>query len=83
MNPSYRPILEYHFPTAKYIQHKSRGGCVTAQGELKKVEFDPKKAHQGRAVLKIKFIDRGGHLFNAIEYRYTKFLPKFENFRFW
>jgi len=41
MNPSYRPILEYHFPTAKYIQHKSRGGCVTAQGELKKVEFDP------------------------------------------
>ena len=41
MNLMYRPILKNHFPNTTYIQHKSKGGCVTGQGELKKVEFDP------------------------------------------
>ena len=40
-HPDYPPLIRSLFPNAHHEQHKSRPGCVTGQGELKKTGFDP------------------------------------------
>lgn len=40
-NPLYGPALRSCYPENRLVQHKSRRGCLTGQGELKKAEFDP------------------------------------------
>ena len=39
--PYYAPIVKRHFPQATYMQYRGKKGCVSGQGELKKVRFDP------------------------------------------
>lgn len=41
MNPHYGPDIKRCFPHATHVTHKGRRGCVTGQGELKKIGFDP------------------------------------------
>ena len=38
---NYKPIINFFFPEAHYIQYKSRAGCIVGQGELKKIGNDP------------------------------------------
>jgi transposase-like protein len=38
---NYKPLIDFFFPQAHYIQYKSRRGCVVGQGELKKIGNDP------------------------------------------
>jgi hypothetical protein len=40
-NPKYPGWLRSVLPEARHETHKGRRGCVTGQGELKKVGFDP------------------------------------------
>lgn len=40
-NPHYPRFIRKHHPTATHIQMKGGRGCVTGQGELKKLHFDP------------------------------------------
>lgn len=40
-NPNYKPLIKKHFPLAKHECFLGTRGCVTAQGELKKIKFDP------------------------------------------
>ena len=37
----YPRLMKKHFPKAHHIRHPGQRGCVTGQGELKKVGFDP------------------------------------------
>ena len=39
--PLYAPIVRAHFPAARHEQVKGKRGCITGQGELKKIGFDP------------------------------------------
>jgi transposase-like protein len=39
--PRYESLVKKHFPEAQYTQVISREGCVTGQGELKKIGHDP------------------------------------------
>ncbi len=41
MNPSYPQDVKEQFPQATHVVFKGRKGCVTGQGELKKISFDP------------------------------------------
>ncbi len=40
-NPHYPRFLKRHHPHATHIQVKGARGCITGQGELKKLHFDP------------------------------------------
>lgn len=40
-NPHYPAHLKRHHPKAKHIRHPGARGCVSGQGELKKLQFDP------------------------------------------
>ena len=40
-NPHYPKYLRMHYPKATHIQVKGGRGCITGQGELKKLYFDP------------------------------------------
>jgi hypothetical protein len=40
-NPNYRPDVKEIFPLSTHKAHKGKRGCVTGQGELKKIGFDP------------------------------------------
>jgi transposase-like protein len=40
-DPLYVPIVKRHFPGAEHHRHPGGRGCVTGQGELKKLVFDP------------------------------------------
>ena len=40
-NPNYPGVLKSVFPHARHTTFKGRQGCVTGQGELKKVTWDP------------------------------------------
>ncbi len=37
----YNTLIKRHFPESSHTVHPSKRGCVTGQGELKKVGFDP------------------------------------------
>jgi transposase-like protein len=40
-DPLYRPLVKRNFPAAIHHRHPGGRGCVTGQGELKKLRFDP------------------------------------------
>jgi transposase-like protein len=40
-DPVYVPLVKRHFPKAHHQRYKGGRGCVTGQGELKKLRFDP------------------------------------------
>ena len=40
-NPHYPKSVKQFFPQARHLPFKGVRGCITAQGELKKTEFDP------------------------------------------
>jgi hypothetical protein len=40
-DPLYPPIVQRHFPGAAHQRHPGGRGCVSGQGELKKLVFDP------------------------------------------
>lgn len=40
-DPLYPPIVRRHFPDAAHYRHPGGRGCVSGQGELKKLAFDP------------------------------------------
>lgn len=40
-DPLYPPLVRRHFPGAKHVRHKGGRGCISGQGELKKLVFDP------------------------------------------
>lgn len=40
-NPHYPQVVKKYFPEANYQTLKGQRGCVTGQGELKQVHFDP------------------------------------------
>ena len=40
-NPHYPKFVKGHHPTAKHITVKGGRGCISGQGELKKLRFDP------------------------------------------
>ena len=40
-NPHYSRFLKKHHPKATHVQTKGGRGCITGQGELKKLRFDP------------------------------------------
>lgn len=40
-DPLYRTVLRRNFPHAAHQRHPGGRGCVTGQGELKKLRFDP------------------------------------------
>lgn len=40
-NPHYQESIKTHFPNSTYKTTKGQRGCITAQGELKKIAFDP------------------------------------------
>lgn len=40
-HPYYPPLIEKYFPHAKHVTYKGSKGSVSAQGELKKVKYDP------------------------------------------
>jgi hypothetical protein len=40
-NPHYPIVVKKYFPKANHQTLKGRRGCVTGQGELKKIQFDP------------------------------------------
>ena len=40
-NPHYPKFVRLHHPEASHIQTKGGRGCITGQGELKKLHFDP------------------------------------------
>ncbi len=40
-HPLYLPAIKRFFPSSTYIQHKGAKSCVSGQGELKKLVFDP------------------------------------------
>jgi transposase-like protein len=40
-NPHYKPLIKKFFPHCEHEAHKGQRGCVTGQGELKKIGFDP------------------------------------------
>lgn len=40
-NPHYPIFLKRHFPKATHVRHPGQRGCVSGQGELKKIGFDP------------------------------------------
>ena len=40
-DPLYAVVLKQEFPAAEHHRHAGGRGCVTGQGELKKLRFDP------------------------------------------
>jgi hypothetical protein len=40
-NPHYPNAVKAHFPNSIHLTVKGQRGCVTGQGELKKINFDP------------------------------------------
>ncbi len=40
-NPHYTPDVSQHFPLSSHITVKGQRGAITAQGELKKINWDP------------------------------------------
>ena len=40
-NPNYPADVKVHFPDSTHTRFKGKRGCVTGQGELKKIGFDP------------------------------------------
>ena len=40
-NPHYKSSVKRHFPQSRYQMFKGQRGCVTGQGELKAIAFDP------------------------------------------
>jgi hypothetical protein len=40
-NPKYPHWIKRSFPKAQHVAHLGKRGCITGQGELKKVVFDP------------------------------------------
>lgn len=40
-NPHYPQSVKTHFPNCTHLTVKGQRGCVTGQGELKKINFDP------------------------------------------
>lgn len=40
-NPHYPPLVRRYFPKSVHLTTEGRRGCVTGQGELKRVIFDP------------------------------------------
>lgn len=40
-NPHYSSLVRGHFPHSTHLTIKGQRGCVTGQGELKKISFDP------------------------------------------
>lgn len=40
-NPHYPKYVKKYFPLAKHVRVKGKRGCITAQGELKRIGFDP------------------------------------------
>ena len=40
-NPHYTPVVKKYFPLSTHSTTKGQRGCVSGQGELKKIGFDP------------------------------------------
>ena len=40
-DPAYPPLVRRHFPGARHERHPGGRGCISGQGELKKLAFDP------------------------------------------
>ncbi len=40
-NPHYPAPLKRHHPSSQHVRHKGGRGCISGQGELKKLRFDP------------------------------------------
>ncbi len=40
-DPLYAPIVQRHYPGAAHHRHRGGRGCISGQGELKKLRYDP------------------------------------------